>query len=379
MKRVAFYTNLPSPYRVDFFNELGKNCELFVFFEMSRASNRDEKWFSDHCKNFTPIFLNPVFHSAENAFCPDAIVQYKKVSPEINVVCSALSPTGIRLIDYFIRHNIEYSIEGDGAFDRPCSWLKGKIKQRLFGHAKSLLYTSEEHKKYLLRFGAREEQLFKYPFSSVCDADIELDETDPLKKEKIRKSLGIDSDRFLFLSAGRYLGLKNFESVIDAYGTAKIPNSELIIVGGEPTKEYLNLIQEKKIKGVRFVPFVPKQEFYDYLKAADCFVFASLGDIWGLVINEALANGVPVISSKTTLSAVELVANGADISLFDGLDVRTLADFMIRYSRMDSTRLEKMRDQNLRVIKGFTIEAMANRHLEWLDTTYFSSTKSRQK
>ena len=76
MKRVAFYTNLPSPYRVDFFNELGKNCELFVFFEMSRASNRDEKWFSDHCKNFTPIFLNPIFHSAENAFCPDAIAQY---------------------------------------------------------------------------------------------------------------------------------------------------------------------------------------------------------------------------------------------------------------------------------------------------------------
>ena len=42
--RLLWITNIPSPYRVDFFNELGKSCELTVLFEKAGASDRDDTW-----------------------------------------------------------------------------------------------------------------------------------------------------------------------------------------------------------------------------------------------------------------------------------------------------------------------------------------------
>ena len=42
--KVLFMANIPSPYRVDFFNELGKYCDLTVTFEGRTATDRDEKW-----------------------------------------------------------------------------------------------------------------------------------------------------------------------------------------------------------------------------------------------------------------------------------------------------------------------------------------------
>lgn len=40
--KVLFMANIPSPYRVDFFNELGKYCDLTVTFEGRTATDRDE-------------------------------------------------------------------------------------------------------------------------------------------------------------------------------------------------------------------------------------------------------------------------------------------------------------------------------------------------
>ena len=42
--KVLFYSNIPSPYRVDFYNELGKKCDLSVLFELQDSTERDENW-----------------------------------------------------------------------------------------------------------------------------------------------------------------------------------------------------------------------------------------------------------------------------------------------------------------------------------------------
>ena len=57
MMKILWLTNIPSPYRVDFFNELGKLCELTVLFEKKAASDRDDSWKNFEAKNFTPVFL----------------------------------------------------------------------------------------------------------------------------------------------------------------------------------------------------------------------------------------------------------------------------------------------------------------------------------
>jgi putative colanic acid biosynthesis glycosyltransferase len=50
--KVLFLTNIPSPYRVEFFNELGKQCELTVLYELKQAKDRDAKWNAYEAKHF---------------------------------------------------------------------------------------------------------------------------------------------------------------------------------------------------------------------------------------------------------------------------------------------------------------------------------------
>ena len=50
--KVLFITNVPSPYRVDFFNEIGKYVDLTVLFERNNAKSRNDEWMSNNFKNF---------------------------------------------------------------------------------------------------------------------------------------------------------------------------------------------------------------------------------------------------------------------------------------------------------------------------------------
>ena len=56
--KVLFLTNIPSPYRVDFFNELGKLCELTVLFEREKATDRE--WDSNNNINYEAIYLKGI-------------------------------------------------------------------------------------------------------------------------------------------------------------------------------------------------------------------------------------------------------------------------------------------------------------------------------
>ena len=58
MQRVLFLTNIPAPYRIDFFNALGRLCELTVVFEARRAEGIRFNWNEDTAKHFTAVFLN---------------------------------------------------------------------------------------------------------------------------------------------------------------------------------------------------------------------------------------------------------------------------------------------------------------------------------
>ena len=57
MKKVTFVTNIPSPYRLEFFDQLGQLVDLTVIFEAERNYALNEKWYTDKIRTFKAIFL----------------------------------------------------------------------------------------------------------------------------------------------------------------------------------------------------------------------------------------------------------------------------------------------------------------------------------
>ena len=56
--KILFITNLPSPYRVDFFNELGKKIDLTVCYERESSSERDAKWINKSKRTYKELFVS---------------------------------------------------------------------------------------------------------------------------------------------------------------------------------------------------------------------------------------------------------------------------------------------------------------------------------
>src|SRR5206468_3929765 len=117
---------------------------------------------------------------------------------------------------------------------------------------------------------------------------------------------------------------KNLSRLIRAYHLYREQDTvepwDLVLVGGGPEEISLRRqVNESALKGVWFAGTRQIDDLPIYYALAKCFVLPSVSEPWGLVVNEAMASGLPVLVSDRCGSA-ELVQNGNNGFVFDPLD-----------------------------------------------------------
>ena len=103
----------------------------------------------------------------------------------------------------------------------------------------------------------------------------------------------------------------------------------------------------------------------DYYKAADLFVFPTREDIWGLVVNEAMANGLPIITTNKCVAGLELVKEGENGYIVPVEDEEALYQKIILLLS-DDDKQELFANNSLRNIRKYSVEAMAVAHMKAL-------------
>ena len=360
--KVLFSTNVPSPYRIDFFNELGKYCDLTVCFERVSASDRDSKWKGADFENFNAVQLDLKLYK-EDRSKGNALRDYiKSNSFDIVIFTNYVSPATMKAISYCRMHKKKYYIEYDGGFYKKDGFIQGVIKKYLLGGAAGHFTTCEEHIKYLKSIGINESLIWKYPFTSVTEEDLSKAQSILSEgKENIRKRLGIGEEKVV-LSIGQFIHRKGFDILLNA--VKKIDKTiGVYIVGGIPTEEYLQLQRELGLNNVHFVGFKTKTELAEYYAASDVYVMPTREDIWGLVVNESMAYGLPVISSDACIAALEMVHEGENGYIVPSEDVDALADAMKKLL-LDDDMKTSFSEKSREFVKEYTIQKMAQRHLE---------------
>ena len=101
-----------------------------------------------------------------------------------------------------------------------------------------------------------------------------------------------------------------------------------------------------------------KDELKKYYLASDVFAFPTREDIWGLVINEALAAGLPVVSTNRCMAALEMVKNSKNGYIVDVENEVQLAD-KINEILNDSELRKKMSENSLKMAEKYTIDETA--------------------
>lgn len=93
--KVLYITNIPSPYKVDYYNELGKYCELTALFEAETSTERSEEWKKYRFETFEGIILKGKRVSVDTAFCPEIVKYLQKGRYDIVVLTVLASPTAL--------------------------------------------------------------------------------------------------------------------------------------------------------------------------------------------------------------------------------------------------------------------------------------------
>ena len=164
-------------------------------------------------------------------------------------------------------------------------------------------------------FGARVPQfLMPYAVNNTYFARLAAAATP--REHELRSELNLDPDRPVILFASKLQARKHADHLVEAYRAfitqhAPSPRPYLVIVGdGEERSNLEALCRDPGLADVRFAGFRNQSELPRFFQLADVFVLPSRHEPWGLIVNEAMAAGCPVIVSTDVGSHADLVTHG---------------------------------------------------------------------
>lgn len=357
---ILIITSILAPYRVAWFDELAKRHDVTVAYTRETAKDIRTEWLSRTAERCTLERLNswiPIPGIGPALF-------ERLRDPRFSVVIlDGYSPAANILAGIFLRAmKRQYYINVDGPSLKSRTHLfKVLVKKMLFAAPTRFLCSSASAREYLVKIGVSEDRIHIHPFTSLRSKDILAAPFTVAEKMHLRSTLGLQGKR-LVLAVGRFVPVKRFDLLIQSW--AAMPNDyQLCIVGGGPEEvNYRRQIEQLELGNVLLVPFQSASGLTLYYQAADLFVLPSAGDVWGLVIVEAMANGLPVISTDKCVAAVELITNHVNGYVFKQIDDHRLAG-KLKELLTDEQSLARMGAKSLEIIRPYTIENMALIHL----------------
>lgn len=357
--RVLYLTNYAAPYKVQFFDRLGKHVDLTVLFAGAQEQQvRSAAWFVEGDGGFEKVFLNKKAGSlAGEHLCLDVLDWLKKGYDKI-IIGGYSSPTAMLAMAWLRLHRIPFYMSVDGGLIREESAAKYRFKKLLVTAASEWLSSGKYTTDFLVHYGAKREKVHEYPFSSLLAEDIRDSVVSEEEQQALRAALGIEETKMV-LTVGQFIPRKGFDILLRAAASLDA-DTGIYIVGGEPTEEYLQMVQDLNLKNVHFVGFAKKERLALYYKAADLFVLPTREDIWGLVIGEAMAYGLPVITTDRCVAGLELLEEGISGHIIPVENVAAVSDSIKAVFAAGS---QKMCAAALESIRRYTIEGMVDAHV----------------
>ena len=360
MSKILYLTNIPSPYAVDLFNGIGEKFDLTVIYERKKALTRDDKWVNKDERKFKEIYLKGLKIGDESSLCIDILKYLTKEIYDLIIISNYSAPTAMIAIEYLKFKGIPFYLHADGGIITGTTGLKYKLKKHLIGAARGYFSSGEKTDEYFKVYGNGIAPIYRYPFTSIKNADIVSSVLTREQKLKLREQLGFNKkiiNKNIIISIGRIIYSKGYDILIEAASQID-QDIQYIIIGGQPTENLTQMINMHKLDNIHFIDFIEHDKISNYLKASDLFVLPTRSDVWGLVVNEAMASGLPVITTNMCVGGVELVDDSDNGYIVDVDNTRQLSDAITKYFSLTDSEKEEFQKKALNKIKEYTLENM---------------------
>ncbi|MEP6937505.1 MAG: glycosyltransferase family 4 protein [Chthoniobacterales bacterium] len=247
------------------------------------------------------------------------------------------------------RHKVPVLMRGDSQLGTARSRIKRALKYlpyrwflpRIDAH----LYVGKRNRDYLRHYGVREEQLFFSPHFVDNDffAARSQEARDSGRAAAIRENFNIPPDGFVALFVGKFLQKKRVDDFIAASLSAadKRTNFHAVLIGDGLMRARLEELARAHPR-IHFAGFRNQSELPDFYAAADVLVLPSdAEETWGLVVNEAMACGVPAIVSDAVGCTPDLIESELTGVIYSFGDIEALSDQLAGFRDSDTESLRR--------------------------------------
>ncbi|HSY79940.1 MAG TPA: glycosyltransferase family 4 protein [Verrucomicrobiae bacterium] len=192
------------------------------------------------------------------------------------------------------------------------------------------------NREFYLRYGVEAGRIFPMPYAVDNEFFRNASEKARPRREALRAELGLKPERAVILFASKMQPHKRAADLLQAYvrlssdGVAE-PAPYLVFAGdGEERASLERRARELKWDSIRFIGFRNQSELPSLYDLCDVFVLPSEHEPWGLVVNEAMNAGKPVVVSDRVGAGPDLIENSVNGLVYPVRDVASLADCLRR-------------------------------------------------
>lgn len=378
--RVAIVANALAPYRIPLLNRLARLPNVRIRALLGEESERFREWKvtltgSEFEWEIMPGGVVPLRTKLADQtglfFSPRLWKHLAQVRYDLVVAFGWTMPNSIMtaLIRYTQRLPV---VLWDTSIPHPPGRLKKMMMpgvRRYFRIFDGYLASSTLCAEYMVWNGAARERVILLP--QAIDNEFFSTRARAAHRERdvLKRELGLEG-RSIALYVGQFTERKGMFPLLEAFRSVASanPSAALLLVGNGPLKE--TILSQRDAYGLRdrivIHDFVQKTDLPRYYAAADLFVLPSFYDTYGVVINEAMACGLPVVTTDRVGAAHDLVQEGVNGMVVPAGDVSALAGAIERILRDTSLGLA-LGKHSQRIIAGWTVELAAQNFAKCLE------------
>jgi glycosyltransferase involved in cell wall biosynthesis len=393
LKRLAIISTHPIQYNAPWFKMLTERntIKIKVFYTWSQVE-KGAKYDPGFYKNIEwdmPLLEGYEYEFVENTakvpgsrhykgiVNPTLIERIKNYDPDAIMIVGWNFDSHLKCLRYFHK-KIPVFFRGDSTMldERPgIRQLLRRIALKLvFKKIDGAFYVGKENKKYFIKHALTESQLLFVPHA-IDNKRFAVSPENVNVASEMRKALGIEADKIIFLFCGKFESKKDPNLLVEAFKELKQTELHLVMVGNGEMETDLKAMSEGQ-RTIHFLPFQNQQNMPAVYQLADVFVLASKGpgETWGLAINEAMAAGKPILVSNKCGAATDLVINGENGYIFPAGNKEALKQRILLLAQ-NKRELEEMGKISLQKIQAFSFDKMA----EAIEHSVINSTQDKIK
>lgn len=365
---IVFIHHSVNHYRVAFFNKLAQSGVKFkVYFLSKPAKNRRWK-VADFKMDFNYEFLD-----GWKLYVPGNDHSYFQLNRKVWSKLQKDNPTLIISIGWNYLATFTAFLNAKAKGRKFALWSESTVNEKsvqrtltlpiiklMLRNSDFLIAAGTNAKEYLLSLGANPKKILVAYYTIDTDQLINKinKESD---KSFIHRKFDLKKGVKTILFVGQLIKRKGVVQILNLAKKFKENTGIVfILVGYGPMEEDIsNFIRANKLNNLRLAGFVPNDEVYKYYMSCDIFLLPSLEETWGLVVNEAMCAGKPVLVSKFAGSSADLVENGINGFIVNPYKEVTLVA-KIKTLVEDNDLRKKMGNESLRKIRSINLTQNVN-------------------